>query len=350
MKIGAIPESILEWLALKLELAPRPLVDTHAAMLLARTVMTGAELKIFDALADRPLTADETADACGTAPEATAVLLDALTACGYLHVSNGRFALAPRSQRWLLTGGSSSVRDKLLLQLVEWRWMETLEQFVRSGRPLDFHDGMTAEERDLYHRGMRALAGVAGREVALRTPVPRGARRMIDLGGSHGHFAAELCRRHPQLSAEVMDLPDAVEAAEPMLAAEGLGERLMHVPGDVMTADLGVEQYDLVLMSNLAHHLDAHQNLDLAKRVTRALKRGGTFVIQDAARADRPRRQGQIPALLGLYFAMQSRPGVRTWTVAEMAEWQRAAGLKVRRPRYLRTAPGWVQQAAVRSR
>lgn len=347
MKIGAIPESILEWLALKLELAPRALVDTHAAMLLARTVMAGVDLKLFDALTDRSLTANETAEACGTTPEATAVLLDALTSCGYLRVSSGRFSLTRQSRPWLLTGGPSSVRDKLLLQIIEWRWMESLEQFVRSGRPLDFHDAMTADERDLYHRGMRALAGVAGREVAMRTAVPRGARRMIDLGGSHGHFAAEICRRHPGLSAEVMEMPDAIESAAALLAAEGLGERLVHRPGDVTTADLGIEQYDLVLMSNLAHHLDEKQNLDLAARVARALKAGGVFVIQDTARAERPGRQGQIPSLLGLYFAMQSRPGVRTWTVGEMAEWQRSAGLKVRRPRYLRTAPGWVQQAAL---
>ncbi len=348
MRIGAIAESALERLALKLELAPRAVVDTHAAMLLARTVIAGAELEIFDALAAGPLTADEIAAKCRTAAGPTAVLLDALAACGYLGFATGRFGLTRRSRRWLLSGGTYSVRDKLLLQIAEWRWMEALEQFVRTGRPLDFHDTMSDEERGLYHRGMRALAGIAGREVALRIPVPRGARRMIDLGGSHGHFAAEICRRHPALSAEVMELSDAIESAAPLLAAEKLGDRLVHRPGDVTTADLGVEQYDLVLMSNLAHHLDAGQNLDLAKRVARALRPGGVFVIQDAARAERPGGQDQIPALLGLYFAMQSRPGVRTWTVSEMAGWQRSAGLKVRRTHHLRTAPGWVQQAAMR--
>jgi len=348
MKIGAIAGSALEWLALRLELAPRVLVDTHAAMLLARTVMAGTELKVFDALSDRPLTAEETATACGAATGPTALLLDALAACGYLRFRHGRYALTRRSRPWLLSAGPSSVRDKLLLQIVEWRWLEMLEEYVRSGRPLLFHDSMTPEERDLYHRGMRALAGVAGREVASRVPVPPGARRMLDLGGSHGHFAAEICRRHPGLVAEVMDLPQAIETAAALLAAEGLGERLVHRPGDATTTDLGVEQYDLVLMSNLAHHLDAEQNRDLAGRVARALKPGGTFVIQEPARAERPGQAGQIPALLGLYFAMQSRPGVRTWTVAEMAGWQRSAGLKVSRAKPLRTAPGWIQQAAIR--
>ena len=348
MKIGAIAQSPLEWVALKFGLAPRALVDTHAAMLLARTVMTGAELKVFDALSARPLTAEETAAACGSAEGPTALLLDALAACGYLKISDGRFTPTRRARPWLLGAAGSSVRDKLLLQVVEWRWLEQLEDFVRSGRPLEFHDSMSVEERDLYHRGMRALAGVAGREVALRIPVPRAARRMLDLGGSHGHFAAEICRRHPGLFAEVMDLPEAIEAAAPLLAAEGLRERLVHRPGDASASDLGIEQYDLVLMSNLAHHLDADQNRELAKRVARALKPGGAFVIQEPARAERPGEAGQIPALLGLYFALQSRPNVRTWTADEMAEWQRSAGLKVCRPVRLRTAPGWVQQSAIR--
>src|SRR5947208_11386550 len=103
MKIGAIPQSALEWLALRLERAPRALVDTHAAMLLARTVMAGAELKLFDALAAGPLTAEETAASCGSAPGPTAILLDALSACGYLRFTEGRFALRRRSRDWLLT-------------------------------------------------------------------------------------------------------------------------------------------------------------------------------------------------------------------------------------------------------
>ena len=349
MKIGAIPQSLIEWAALKLEIAPRALLDTHAAMLLARTIMAGAELRVFDALAERPLTAEEVATICESTPWATALLLEALAACGYLRFAHDKFSLKRRARLWLLSSSKRSVRDKLVLQVAEWRWLETLGDFVRFGRPLDFHDVMTPDERALYHRGMRALAGIAGPEVAKLALVPRGATRMLDLGGSHGHFAAEICRRHPSLSAEVLDLPDAVDAAAPLLAAEGLGERLVHRPGDAAVADLGVEQYDFVLMSNLAHHLDAEQNRALAGRVARALKPGGTFVIQEPARTLRPGEAGQIPALLGLYFALQSRPGVRTWTVREMAEWQRSARLRVHRACRLRTAPGWVQQPATKN-
>lgn len=348
MKIGAIPESALEWLALKFNFAPRALVDTHAAMLLARTVMAATELQLFDALAAQPLTAEETAAAIGAAPAPIALLLDTLTACGYLCFRGEHFSLTPLSRDWLVSAAHSSVHDKLLLQVVEWKWLERLDEFLRTGRPLDFHNSMRPDERKLYHRGMRALAGVAAGEVARRIPVRAQASRMLDLGGSHGHFAAEICRRHPGLTAEVMDLPDAIEAALPLLSAESLGERVAYRVGDATTAELDAGKYDLVLMSNLAHHLNEAQNAELAIRVARALKPGGAFVINEPARAEGRGRARQIPALLGLYFAMQSRPGVRTWTIGEMAGWQREAGLEVRRARRLRTAPGWVLQTAIR--
>ena len=348
MKLQAVPESLLERLALWLGFVPVALLDTHVAATLARTVTAGVKLGVFEGLAAAPLTANELADRCALDPAATRLLLNALTACGYLWVSKQRYALTRQSRKWLLEASKASVRDKLLLQVVEWEWLAQLEQFISTGRPIDFHATMSDADRDLYHRSMRALASVSGWEVGRRTPAPRGATHMLDLGGSHGHYAAELCRRHPTLWAEVLDLPEAVTRAAPLLAAEGLGDRLVHVRGDVLDADLGSARYDLVLMSNLAHHLSFEENQALTIRIARALRPGGVFVIQEAVLPPKSGRGDQVGTLLALYFALQSRPDVRTWTVAEMAGWQRAAGLEPRRAIRLRTAAGWVQQSGHR--
>jgi SAM-dependent methyltransferase len=349
MRLAARSENFLEWLALRLGWVPTPLIESHVAATLARSIMAGVELGLFDALAPEPLSAEAVAARCATDPQATALLLKALAACQYLRVKDGEYALSRKSRKWLVSGSRNSVGDKLLLQKIEWRWLAELEDFVRSGHPLDFHSTMSEDERDLYHRSMRALAGVAGREVAWRIPMPNSPKLMLDLGGSHGHFAAEICRRVPGLRAEILDLPEAVKAAAPMLAEEGLGDRLTHVAGDVRQADLGAERYDLVLMSNLAHHLDEQTNRDVVLRVARALKPNGVFVIQEPVVPDDPAEAGQLGSLLGLYFALQSRPGARTWTIADMQSWQRDAGLQLRKSARLRTAPGWVQQAARRS-
>ncbi len=53
---------------------------------------------------------------------------------------------------------------------------------------------------------------------------------MLDIGGSHGYFSVELCRRYAGLRAVVLDLDQAVEQAAPSLEAEGMGERVTLVP------------------------------------------------------------------------------------------------------------------------
>lgn len=346
MKLAVVPESLLERLGVWAGLVPTPLFETHMSAILARSIMAGVELGVFESLESGPLGAIAIAECCATDLNATSLLLTALVGCGYLDLAHGRYKLTPRSRKWLVRSSRNSVRDKILLQAYEWRWLSHLEEFVRTGRSLDFHSTMSDTERQLYHRSMRAIAGIAGREVALRTPVPRHATMMLDLGGSHGHFAASICRRHPRLYAEVLDLPSAIEASAPLLAAEGLGSRVVHVAGDVNRADLGCARFDLVFMSNLAHHLTNDQNRLLAQRIARALRPGGVFVVQECVKHGTPQKLEQTGTLLGLYFALQSAANVTTWTTVEIRGWQANAGLTLRKTVPLRSAPGWVQQSA----
>ena len=346
MKLGGIPQNPVEGIVAVLGIVPQPLLDTHIAMLLARAVMEGSRLGIYQALADGPLAAGEVAARCGGQERAMTTLLNALTGCGYLRFEGGRYGLAPVARRWLLPGASQSLHDKMLLQFLEWDFVEHVGDFVRTGQPLDFHATMTAEEWGTYQRGMRSVASTWAPEVARRTPVPKGAKDMLDIGGSHGHLSAAICRRHPGLRSVILDLPEAVEHAAPILAGEGLGDRVVHRPGNALTDDLGTEAWDVVFAANLVHHFDDATNRELAKRIARALRPGGVFVIQDLYRPATPRDAGQIGALLDLYFAVTSQSG--TWSFEEMANWQRGASLKPRKPVRFRTVPGNGQQSAVK--
>lgn len=346
MKLGGRAGNPVEMILAALDLVPQPLLDTHVAMLLARAVMEGARLGVFVAVAEGAATGGEVAARCGTHPQATGKLLDALAGAGYLRCRGERYALTRRARRWLLPGSPHSLHDKMLWQLTEWEWIGHLGGFLRSGSPLRFHDGMGAEQWGDYQRAMRDVAAITTPEVARRTPVPRGARRMLDLGGSHGLYAAALCRRYPQLSAVILDLPAAIEHAAPLLAREGMGERVVHRAGDVLTADLGEGEWDVVFASSLVHHFDEASNRELAQRAARALRPGGVFVLQELVRAESVREAGQIGALMGLYFALTSRSG--TWSFAEMAAWQRDAGLAPRKPIRFLSGPGVGQQVGVK--
>ena len=145
----------------------------------------------------------------------------------------------------------------------------------------------------------------------------------------------------------VLDLPEAVAAAAPILAAEGMGDRVVHREGNALTDDLGSEAYDVVLVSQLVHHFSDGQNRALAEKVARALRPGGIYVISDAFRPATPKEAGQLGALLEFYFALTSQSG--TWTPEEMSDWQRSAGLQPRRPLRFRTAPGVGAQIAAKA-
>jgi len=347
MKLGVVPQNPGDLIAYALGIAPQPLLDTQIAMLLARAVMEGSRLGVYQALADGPLTAAEVAARCGGQPRAMEKLLNALTGCAYLGFEGGRYALAPMTRKWLLPDAAQSLHDKMLFQFLEWDFVEHTGDYVRTGKPVDMHGTMTREEWGLYQRGMRSATSSWAPEVARRTPVPKGARDMLDIGGSHGLLSVAICRRHPGLRSVILDLPEAVEHAAPILAQEGMGERVTHRAGNALTNDLGTEAWDLVFVGNLVHHFDDATNRELAKRIARALRPGGVFVIQELYRPATPNDAGQIGALLDLYFALTSQSG--TWSFEEMAGWQREAGLKPRKPVRFQTVPGNGQQSAVKT-
>ncbi len=276
-------------------------------------------------------------------------MLGVLEATDYLRAAtDGRYALTNDARRWLLEDSAHSLHDNVLFRFVEWEWIGRLERFVQTGEPLDIHTEMSSEQWEAYQRGMRSLAGAFAREVVLRTPVPRGARAMLDLGGSHGFFSVALCRRHPRLCAEILDLPGAVEQAAPILAREGLGDRVAHRAGDALTEDLGAEAFDLVFISSLLHHFEPAQSRDVVRRAARALRPGGVLVIQELFALSSARRAGQVATLADLYFALTSKAG--TLSVEDLADWQREAGLKPKRPVRFLSFPGAGQQNAVKPR
>lgn len=341
MRFGMIGDNPIEKAVLASGLLPTPMLDGYA-MVTTRALLAAARAGLFDALADGVTTSGELATRCGTDPRATEKLLNLLAGMRYVRAGrDGTYRLSRVARRWLT--GPSSVRDSVLMKDLEWRWIEGLDEFLHRGEPQDVHGTMSPDDWGLYQRGMRSNAGVLAPLLARRVPVPEGARDLLDIGGSHGYFSVAICRRHPGLRATVLDLPEAVGHAAPLLEAEGMADRVVLRAGDALVDDLGTEAYDVVFMMSLAHHFDDATNRVLARRVADALRPGGVFVIGDSIRLE-PHDTDLMGSFFDLYFAMTSRAGL--WTYDEMADWQRAAGLVPRKPIRLPLAKGTGMQAA----
>jgi SAM-dependent methyltransferase len=345
MKLGVIPENLLERLLLAVKIVPTPIFDTQIAFMLARTIMAGTKLGIFEALAAGPLSAAEVTAHCKTDSYATIKLLNALVGAGYLRTRRERYFLKPVAQKWLLKDSPRSIYDKMMFHFTEWEWTANYEAYVRTGKPLIIHDILSEETWGVYQRGMRSLVALQAREVIWRTPMPKKARTMLDVGGSHGYFSVAFCRRYPTLRAVVLDLPEAVKHAAPLLAKEGMGARVVHRVGNAITDDLGADAWDLVFISQFVHHFDDDTNRDLVRRAARSLRPGGFLVIQDVLSPSVGSKK-EVALLADLYIASTSQSG--SWSLESTADWQRAAGLIPRKAIRFRSLPGFGQQAAMK--
>ncbi|QYO67173.1 class I SAM-dependent methyltransferase [Leptolyngbya sp. 7M] len=343
MKVGATPENLLESIALKVGYVPRPILDTQASMIFVRAIQVAVQLGVFDALSSSPLTIDEIAAHCNLHPEPLRKLLNALAYSGYLKKDKECYRLGIVARRWLLNT-NHSLRNYVVGRSLAWDWLNQLEDFVRTGKAVQIHQEMSDQQWEQYQMGMRSLASISGARVARCTPVPPGARKMLDIGGAHGFYSVMLCRRYPSLQATILELPEAIEYASPILAEEGMGDRVVYKAGNALTEDFGVETYDLILISNVIHHFDADTNRELFHRLKRALRPGGYLVVQGSIL---PLNANDQPGRLwDLFFAMTSDAG--SWTYEDIAKWQREAGLTPRKPIYLGMPPGSGQQVAVK--
>lgn len=146
MRLGPKPDTVIEWLILKLNLAPKPLADTQLAFQLARIIMAATKVRLFDALRQGGRTAEEVAIDRGTNQTATAKILDALLAHGYVGFRNGRYELNKLSRKWLLDGSPNTLVHKLDFQEIEWHWTENFDKWLKDGAILDLHHSLSAEE------------------------------------------------------------------------------------------------------------------------------------------------------------------------------------------------------------
>ncbi|WP_128547944.1 class I SAM-dependent methyltransferase [Larkinella soli] len=339
MQLTVTPENPLEWFALKANLVPLPLLHAQLFPIISKAVLEAADQGIFDAVSEGRQTAEEVAGALNLHPKAVGELMALLKTLGYFHYRNGRFSLTRMARRWVLKDDPLSVFGLMLFNnRVMWPWLDQLGNYLRTGQGVQYHDHLTTAEWAYYQQAMAAATGTEVKEFSRKAPVPKHATQMLDIGGSHGQHSVALCRKLPALQSVILDLPPAVEQAAPLLARSGMGDRVRHRPGNVLTDELGESQYDIVLMSSLAHHFSEEQNRMVAHKVARALRPGGVYIVNEFIRPDVDGRPDLVGSSTDLFYGLTSAAG--NYSVAEIQDWQKAAGLKPIRVAGYLTIPG----------
>ncbi|WP_353218118.1 methyltransferase [Sandarakinorhabdus sp.] len=144
-------------------------------------------------------------------------------------------------------------------------------------------------------------------------------RCVMDVGGGHGGFLAQVAQRHPGLALALFDLPAVVAGAQPKLAASGLLHVALH--GGSFRDDPLPGGADLICLVRICHdHDDAVVRALLAKAHA-ALPSGGRLLIAEPM-AGTPGAEVMGDAYFGLYlWAMGSgRPRTAADYLALLAD------------------------------
>lgn len=325
MRYGLIPDDPSEEAFLSSPIAPVVMIDTFVPLIQAMSLIVGSRRGVFEGLKDGPRAVDVLAESLGVDPGTLLLHLRMMTAAGYVvQAGPGSYDLSELGRSMLLE--QSPARQTAWLRVIEREWTTFLHtgEVLTTGRGIDYHAELSdADQWADYQESMLELARRFAPVVAAMVPVRKGAERLLDIGGSHGLFGALIARHHPPMRSEVLDLPDAVEHASKLAAAEGHDDIVTYRAGNCLVDDLG-RAWDVVVLSSILHHFTPTEIADLLSRVRAATAPGATVAIFELVQpaADDP------PEVLGDAFALFFRltSTGRCYSTTEYADWLTAAG------------------------
>ncbi len=302
------------------------ILGTVRGFMAARVILSGAELDLFSLLEKTALTAGETAEKIKAETRGLTILLDALSALGFLVKKEGRYCTEASAVPFLSAHGKDSILPMLLHMGRLWQNWSRLNDIILSHRAPDGVETgvLSPDNANAFIDAMHMIGAKAAPEIVTAV-APGTARRLLDVGGGSGTYTIAFLAVVPEMKATLFDLPRVVEMARKRLLAVGLLDRVTLAAGDY-NQDEFPPGHDLALLSAIIHQNSPEQNLALYRRIFRALEAGGRIVIRDyVMSADRT-----MPPECALFAVnmLTSTEGGNSYTFAEIRAGLAAAGFK----------------------
>jgi hypothetical protein len=317
---------ITERFGAHLNLLPAALYDAFPAVLFGRVLVLASRLGVFEALDRRSLTIDQLSPELKLPVVSTELILASLESKGYLRRRNGLYSLAPQARKWLVRSSPHYIGNFIrYIELLHARWMQ-LEQSLASGSPeRGYIDTFTPAQWLIYTDGMMDLARLIMPRLLPLVTLPPTARSLLDIGGSHGLYSIELCKRFPGLRATVADLPPVLERTREIVREQGLSDRISFLPCNLTDSSFAPGRYDAALMFNIIHGFAPRENKALLARVASALNSGGRLFIMDQFKWEKSRGVDRLlPLMVGINLLNEA--GGNSYDGREVSSWCREAG------------------------
>ncbi len=152
--------------------------------------------------------------------------------------------------------------------------------------------------------------------------LPKGAKKLLDIGGSHGLHSIAFCQNNPTLNAVIFDLEESLQNTTAIIRENGLENRVTVQSGNAVMDSLG-EGYDVVLYFSLIHNHSTENNQKIIHKIAKALNPGGMIVIHDYM-GDDP--LNDFHAAFNLTLFLEVGTGLSGFD--HISEWLRSSGFQ----------------------
>lgn len=302
------------------------------AFMKSRVILTAAELDLFTRLAEGPATAHEVAKELALDERAAERVLDCLVTFGLLDKEGGRYTNTGKGAFY------SAHHPESILPMVRhygslWETWSRLTEIVRRGGNPDGDPGIHMDEEnwESFIGAMHVVARGLSQEVAGAYDLSR-FKRLMDIGGASGTYTLAFLEKNPAMRGVIFDLSGVISMARKRIAGEGLADRVDLVAGDFYHDELPAG-CDLALLSAIIHQNSQAENIDLYRKIFRALEPGGTLLIRDHI-MDETRTRPPAGALFAINMLVNTRGG-DTYTFEEVKDSLEEAGFsEVKMVRY----------------
>ena len=251
----------------------------------AQAVATVARLGIPDQLAHGPCSASELAKVVGASPSALYRLLRGVAAVGVLRAdAHGRFSLTPAGE-CLRSDVNDSMRSLVIAEMApdHWHPWGNLEDRVRKDKPsfksalsMPLWDRKSSQEQQYFAEAMSGGTTMAIQSVITSYSFA-GARKVIDVGGSHGAFVAAVLQRERAASGVLFDLADVITGAGPTLKAAGVADRVECVAGSFF--GIVPPGGDVYLLKHVLHEWSDDECVKILRNVREAMSHDGRVIV-----------------------------------------------------------------------
>lgn len=308
----------------------RALFDVCAGFVYSQILFACVRLKLFDILAEGPLSAADIAARLNVPLDSTERLLEAAVSLRLAERRPGsRFGLGSLGVALVgnpAVGAMVEHHSLLYADLLDpvrllrgeshntelsryWTYSATAAENGGKNGPVTSLAGPQALRNTDYTALMSHSQPLVSHEILDAYPLGK-HHRLLDVGGGDGSFLIEAGRRHPELQLMLFDLPPVAERAAQRFETLGLKSRASARAGNFLSDPLP-EGADVVSLVRVVHDHDDEAAMTLLTAAHRALPPKGVLLLAEPM-AGTPGAEPVADAYFGFYLLAMGRGRPRT--------------------------------------